>query len=344
MDPYFQKIKKYIDQFLDVERAASLRWRADVNRRTVLMLLLAAVLGVTVYMTLLRAPSSFPVDELVTVPEGSSVKAIGYELKEQGVVRSPIVFRVLMVVFGHERGARAGDYLFKEPANVWTVARAIASGNFGLEPLRIRIPEGATVRQMATIYTPQLQRFNAERFLKNALPHEGYFFPDTYFFLPNANDEMVLQAMRQNFDDHLATLNPPIASSTRSSEDIIKMASILEREAFKSRDRKMIAGVLWNRIDRGMLLQVDAAFLYTLGKGTFELTRADLAEDSPYNTYKYKGFPPTPIGSPSLDSIQAAMNPIKNNYLFYLADNNGVTHYSKTYEEHLEKKDLYLGT
>jgi len=92
-----------------------------------------------------------------------------------------------------------------------------------------------------------------------------------------------------------------------------------------------------------VLLQVDAAFLYTLGKGSFDLTVDDLTSDSPYNTYRYKGLPPTPIGSPSLDSILAAVTPIEHNYLFYLADNTGVTHYSRTYEEHLRLKRQYLG-
>ena len=122
------------------------------------------------------------------------------------------------------------------------------------------------------------------------------------------------------------------------------MASIVEREARDPEDRRMIAGVLWNRLSRGMALQVDVTFLYTIGKGTFQLTTKDLTNDSPYNTYVHKGFPPTPIGSPSLDSLLAAAVPTKNSYLYYLADHSGVTYFSKTYQEHLRKKRLYLGT
>ncbi len=321
-----------------------MRWRADINRRTVFFLLFVASILVLIWMTMLRAPDDFPVDELVSVPEGQSVKMIGSELRTQSVIRSPLTFRILMRVFGNDRGARAGDYLFKEPANVWTVARAIASGAFGLEPLRIRIPEGATTKQMAVLYAGELQRFNAANFLAEAQPLEGYLFPDTYFFLPNANEKSVIQAMHQNFEDKMLPLAQDFASSTHSQRDIIIMASILEREAFNPEDRRMIAGVLWNRMKLGMALQVDATFLYTLGKGTFQLTRADLASDSPYNTYVNKGLPPTPIGSPSLDSIEAALHPIKNNYIFYLADRDGVTHYSKTYDEHLELKHKYLGS
>jgi len=160
--------------------------------------------------------------------------------------------------------------------------------------------------------------------------------------LPNANEQSVLQAMRENFNDHIKELAPEIASSTHSLSDVIIMASILEKEAFNTKDRRMIAGVLWNRLKKGMALQVDATFLYTLGKGTFQLTKADLAADSPYNTYKNKGLPPTPIGSPSLDSIEAALNPIPNNYLYFLADHDGVTHYCKDYDCQLANKELYF--
>jgi UPF0755 protein len=93
-----------------------------------------------------------------------------------------------------------------------------------------------------------------------------------------------------------------------------------------------------------MPLQVDVTFLYTIGKNTFQLTTDDLRTDHPYNTYTNKGLPPGPIGSPSLDSLEAAITPTKNDYLFYLADNTGVTHYAKTYEEHLRNKRQYLGT
>jgi UPF0755 protein len=167
-------------------------------------------------------------------------------------------------------------------------------------------------------------------------------FPDTYFFLPNANESIVIQTLRQNFDAQVATIQPDIDASGHPLSDIVTMASILEREAYNTTDRKLISGVLWNRIERGMPLQVDAVFAYTLGKGTFDLTMADLTSDSPYNTYKFKGLPPTPIGSPSLDSLEAAANPTPNDYLYFLADRHGVTHYCKTYSCQLANKARYF--
>jgi UPF0755 protein len=135
-----------------------------------------------------------------------------------------------------------------------------------------------------------------------------------------------------------------LAISGKSLNDIVIMASIIEKEGTNLNDKKKISGVLWNRIDIGMALQVDAPFVYFLGKNTYQLTLEDLQIDSPFNTYINKGLPPTPIANPGIESLKAAINPERSDYLFYLADSEGTTHFSETYAEHLKKKKLYLGT
>jgi len=290
-------------------------------------------------------PQEFPVGKLVSVPEGASASEVGLLLQEQGVVQQSHTFRIAVILLGRDRGVRAGDYLFKEPKDVISIARAITTGAFGLEPIRFRVPEGATTNEMAKLFSSQLQRFDSDKFIGKAQPQEGYLFPDTYFFLPNASEDVVIDAMRQNFDAQVATLVGDITKSGRTLKDVVIMASILEREARNYEDRQKIAGVLWRRIKISMALQVDAAFIYSIGRSTFTLTTADLVnKDDPYNTYVHKGLPPGAIGSPSISSLRAAVNPIDKGYIFYLADRNYVTHYSKTYEEHLRKKALYLGT
>ncbi|MCE9541720.1 endolytic transglycosylase MltG [Candidatus Kaiserbacteria bacterium] len=344
MQPLIDWLQKFLDSSDRLQSELSERWRLHANRRTVLFLVSAGIVVTAAYLTMIQPPRTFPVDQLVSVREGATLSEIAAQLREDGVIRSPIAFRIVVTVLGHEKTVHAGDYLFKQPLDVFSVARAIAIGAFGLEPIRIRITEGATTRSMAIIYGSQLLRFDPQSFLEKAKPLEGYLFPDTYFFLPNATEDTVIKTMRQNFDLHETEIAPLVASSSHSLSDIVIMASIVEREARNTADRKMIAGVLWNRIKRGMALQVDVTFLYTLGKGTFQLTMTDLRSDSPYNTYVNKGLPPGPIGSPSLDSLKAAADPTKSDYLFYLADNHGVTHFSKTYEQHLRYKRLYLGS
>ena len=319
-------------------------WRNDTNRRSVLIIAVVGLIAASIYTQIIEPPQTFPTGELVSIPSGSSLVEVGTVLAQDHVIQSPFAFRILITLFAGSRGAKAGDYVFKEPMSVWGIARAVSLGQFGLEPVRIRIPEGSRVADMARLYEAVLPRFNAQAFVASAQPDEGFLFPDTYYFLPNVRENTVIQTMRQNFDQRVATYTPELASSTHSLEDIVTMASIIEREARNSKDRHMIAGVLWNRIQKGMALQVDVTFLYIIGKNTFQLTTKDLVTDSPYNTYTRKGLPPGPIGSPSLDSIDAALHPTPNKYFFYLADNTGVTHFSKTYQEHLQNKALYLGT
>ena len=120
------------------------------------------------------------------------------------------------------------------------------------------------------------------------------------------------------------------------------MASILEKEAYLTEDKKIIADILWRRLKEEMPLQVDAALQYITDRNTFELTKDDLKIDSPYNTYRYKGLPPTPISNPGLDSIKAAIFVEPNSYWYYLSDKNGKLYYSETFKEHKLKKAEYL--
>ncbi|MBI3075161.1 MAG: endolytic transglycosylase MltG, partial [Parcubacteria group bacterium] len=151
------------------------------------------------------------------------------------------------------------------------------------------------------------------------------------------------RAMRENFFKKIKPLETAIGDSGKNLHEILTMASLLEEEARAADTRRLIAGILWRRLKIGMPLQVDATFMYINGKNTFELTLEDLADDSsPYNTYTHKGLPPGPITNPGLDSIVAALYPKENPYLFYLADLSGTTYYSRTFDEHKEKKFRYL--
>ena len=345
MQKYAELLSRFFT-WVDAEsRRLAEHWREHANRRSITIIVAGGLAALLTYVLIIAPPANFPTGQLVTVPEGASAAEAGRMLEEQGVVRENHALRFAVQILGRDRGVRAGDYLFQEPAGILSVARRITTGAFGLEPIRIRIAEGATTRDMAKIYESQLQRFDAEKFLEKAQSQEGYFFPDTYFFLPNATEDTVIDAMRQNFDAQIQTLAGDITKSGKTLNEIVIMASILEKEAHTYADRQLISGVLWRRIRINMLLQVDAAFLYSLGYATFDLTKADLAnKDDPYNTYVHKGLPPGAIGSPSMSSLRAAANPIDQGYLFYLADRSYTTHYSKTYEEHLQKKALYIGS
>lgn len=295
------------------------------------------------YLFMIRPPAEFPVGVIVDIEEGSTLDDVAKRLESEQVIRSPLFFKYTVRIFyGGDHRLRAGEYYFLQEASPFYVARMMTAGDYGLVPVSVTIPEGASTFEMAEILDRRLAGFDRVRFIRLASEHEGYLFPDTYFFLPNADEKKIIKQMRGNFDEKIAKLRDDIKRSGRSEEDIVIMASLLEKEARQTQTRRKIAGILWKRLEIDMPLQVDAVFPYIIGKNTFELSLEDLQYDSPYNTYRYPGLPIGPIANPGMDSLHAALNPIDGPYLFYLADNSGVTHYSETFEEHKRKKAIYL--
>ncbi|MAZ67704.1 hypothetical protein CL652_02970 [bacterium] len=322
-------------------------WQEDrlhnLNRRTLLIITLILVLYSALYIGAFRPPSNFPTEQYVTIEEGDSLATLALSLEEEGIVRSAWWLEMIVRLRGGQRSVKAGDYLFAKPVSTFSIARRITTGVFGLEPISITIPEGSTVADMTVIYAQRLFKFDPERFFANAIDYEGYLYPDTYYFLPNVREDEVIRVMRDNFDRQIAEFRQQIEESPYTLHEILTLASIIEKEAWNDEDRQLISGVLHNRLSRNMLLQVDATFVYTHAKGTYDITIDELTdENNPYNTYVYKGLPPGPIAAVGRSSLYAALNPTPSEYLFYLADRRGTTYYSVTYEEHLAKKRRYV--
>lgn len=326
---------------------ARLRERLETHRlllRVIPLTVLSGVLLGALWVALVAAPADFHAPRIVTIREGMGLSEAAEQLTAQGVVRSGNLFLVFALIVGGERSLIAGDYYFPGPQNAITIASRLTTGDYELDPVKIMLPEGITVREMALIFADKLAYFDAQAFIALADGKEGYLFPDTYYFLPTASAEQIVRAMENNFYRRTEPLKEQVAASGHSLHEIVTMASLLEKEASDTEVRKMISGILWHRIDIGMKLQVDAVFPYIIGKNTFQVTTDDLMVDSPYNTYRYEGLPLGPIANPGFSSLEAAVAPTASKYLFYLADMRGVTHYSTTYAEHLRKQRLYLGS
>ena len=207
--------------------------------------------------------------------------------------------------------------------------------------ITVTIPEGYTVKQIAEVFEKS-NLFLKSEFLNLHQIDEGYLFPDTYKFFKNTTPQKVAEKMKNNFDIKTAEFLPELSRQKKSLKDIIIMASIIEKEVPNPQDRKIVSGILWKRIERGIGLQVDASLMYILGKTSAELTQDDLKINSPYNTYKYKGLPKVPISNPGKNAIEAAVFPQTSPYLFYLSDNDGITRYARNFEEHKNNKFKYL--
>lgn len=300
--PYFKKHKK--------------------ARRVFEGVVVAALLFLIAYSFLLAAPASFPVRTLVQVKKGATLEGVASDLKKRGIVNSATLFELAAHAYRSDGTVVAGEYAFESPQSILTVARRLTSGDFELEPIKVRVEEGMSGKQIADLLAKNLPDFDEAAFLAVASKEEGKLYPDTYFILPGEEPELIVSAMTGNFNEHIrqVQVSSAIASFGRPLGDVLAMASILEKEAATMQDRRIIAGILWHRLAIGMRLQVDTA----------------------PDTYKTTGLPAAPIGNPSVDAITAAVTPISTSYVYYLSDKDGVTHYSTTYDQHLQKKSIYL--
>lgn len=303
---------------------------------------LAFVLFSIFYFFLIKSPGDFPLGTIVKIKEGQNLYQISQTLKEENVIKSENLFNFVLRITGQDRNLLYGDYYFDKKVNLLGVAHRLSQGEFNIDPVPVTIVEGMTVYDIAEKLAKTYEDFNEDKFILLSKEHEGYLFPDTYYFLPQVDEESALRAMLDNFNNKVLSIYEGNKVIGKSLDEIIIMASILEKEARTTQTRRIISGILWNRIDIGMPLQVDAVFPYINGKNTYQLSLDDLKIDSPYNTYLYKGLPVGPIANPSLDSIKAAMDPISNDYLFYLSDRSGNMYYSADFEGHKINRILYL--
>jgi UPF0755 protein len=296
------------------------------------------------YNVSFKAPRTFPETAIIAVSEGTSLSQIAKSLKEEHIISSEFWFTNFVMLLKHERRIVEGEYYFEKPMSVYDIAKRMTTGEYHTEQLKTTIPEGIPVADISVIIKEHYPFFDSIHFVTIAQGKEGYLFPDTYYFGSNPRPEKVLEILTSTFDKKIA--QPDIAAKItafgKPLKEILTMASILEGEARQMETRQIVSGILWERINRGIPLQVDASFRYVNGKTTENLTLDDLKIDSPYNTYLYKGLPPTPISNPGLGAIEAAVTPIETDYLYFLTDSEGVMHYAKTLDEHVKNKNKYL--
>jgi UPF0755 protein len=314
-----------------------MKWKLTIISAVIFTLVFCSIIAVN-----LSSPASFPTGAYYSVNKGVGLNALADDLKTKNIIKNPFWFKTFSVLFGGTKGIIAGDYFLNNKQNTILIAYKFSRGDFRLTPIKVTIPEGLNIFEIAKIISEKFPQIPEETFRELAKVNEGYLFPDTYFFLPNVLAQDILLEMNRNFNLRIKTLDIEINNFGKPLSDIIKMASIIEKEARTMEARQIIAGILWKRISIGMPLQVDVSFKYINGKVTEDLTLADLKIDSPYNSYLYKGLPPTPIANPGLDSIKATIKPIKTDYLYFLSDKNGEMYYAKDYAGHLHNKELYL--
>ncbi len=309
-----------------------------------------------------------------TIASGESSEAISKRLDESGIIRSSLAFRVYTALEGLSSGLQAGTYDLSPSSKLADIARELSDGKVLSDEIKVVIPEGLTNDQLADLLADEflpyqesgsglsskaplkaafLDSFSGEDLTTSDYPFlegrpagaslEGFLFPDTYYFFKTATPEEVRNRLLDTFEEKVpATLRAEAESLNRDFFEVLTLASILEKELRTSADRKVAADLFWRRLDSGMALQSDATVNYVTGKSRLQPTLDDLEVESLYNTYLHPGLPPGPISHPSRDAIESALEPTPNDYVYYLNDASGKTHFAKTYAEHLANKAKYL--
>ncbi len=291
------------------------------------------------------------------IKRGDNFLVIAQNLKSAGLIKDRLVFSTLVLAKGAATHLKAGEYVFESGSALNKIINKIKKGEvvLGSDEMVLAIPEGLNLAQISELIKSEAGRINLNNIKASSLSGkfsglmavdrkyntlEGFIFPDTYRFNKAATNTEILERILKNFDSKTSEFKTREVLNGRNFYDILKMASILEEEV-PPVDMLVAAGVLWKRLRLGMPLQVDASLVYGLGR---PIKRSDTtAFNSPYNTYQYKGLPPTPISNPGLTSIRAAAYPVESDYLYYLSrSRDGATIFSKTLEEHNLAKAKYL--
>ncbi len=280
--------------------------------------------------------------QIFVIEKGEGMRQISNDLKSKGLIKDPIVFFLLTKKLGLDTKVQAGTFRINPSMSAYDIAQNLTHGTLDIW---ITIPEGKRATEIADILKQNIPTYETS-WRTGLIANEGYLFPDTYLIPRDADINQIITIMKNNFDTKYENIEN---NSNRTLNEIVTIASLVEREAKHPEDRPLVASVITNRLEIGMALNIDATVQYLLGYQESEkswwkrnLTFNDLKINSPYNTYTNAGLPPSPIANPGIAAIEAAINPAKTDYLYYLSDSDGVNHYAKTLEEHNRNVEKYI--
>lgn len=309
------------------------------------------------------------------VKPGESAREVGSRLEEENIISSALAFRAFLILHGRPT-IQAGRFALDSALPLSEIVEHLSLGKGSADEVQLTFVEGDTAEE----YRQQLAASGIEgaagfldlaRDFKRSQDYgfladssasaslEGYLFPDTYRFSKSASADAIIDKFLSNFERKLnSELQAEISRTGRGIFEVVIMASLVEGEVGRNfgegaklkaeevekieTERKLVASVFYNRLDLGMALQSDATITYITGVKKARATAADLEIDSPYNTYKYRGLPPGPIGNPSLEAIRAAVYPAESDYLYFLSKADGEAVFAKTLDEHNANKARYL--
>lgn len=292
----------------------------------------------------------------VTIPAQCTTSQVARILYEHNLIQNEKFFVGYCRVKGLDQNLKAGVYSFNRAQSLSELVEGLVQGK--VVTVGFTVPEGYTLSQIGELLVKEnictaeewqqalIQDYDYE-FLKKAPDTEnhleGFLFPATYRVARDVTAQQVVDMMLKRFEQEWkGGLAATAREQGRDVYEVVTLASLIEKEARVDEERPVIAGVLINRLKKGMPLQVDATVLYSLGEHKPVVTYRDLEVDSPYNTYRYPGLPLGPIASPGSASLAAALQPAQHSYYYYVYMGDGRHYFSKTHDEHVQAKQKYL--
>lgn len=288
----------------------------------------------------------------LSFPAGSGMRKLAADLKSGGVIRSSWHFVLLTRLRGKAHSLKAGEYRFSDDMTPDIILKKIVSGD--VDYRKFTLPEGYSVFQAAELLE-QKGYFSKHSFLEKCrdtslllrlgvaeASAEGYLYPATYNVSREGGEERLLEQMIGQFNREYPAVPEGEGATRFSRHEIVTLASIIEKEAVTAAEKPLISSVFHNRLRIGMPLQSDPTAVYGVRAFTGKVSKADIQRRSPYNTYLNKGLPPGPIGNPGRDAVQAAMNPAKSEYLYFVARQDGTHQFSRNLADHNRAVALYL--
>lgn len=337
-----------------------------IGRRlfTIVIVLIVILGGAAVYTYNQMQPvSTSSASVKVEIKSGAGTSKIADLLKQEGLIKNSLMFKVYLKMKSEGAKFQAGVYELSPGMTYDQIIGKLNSGDVvKADMVHFTIPEGYTLKQMADKLS-QEGIVNKDRFLKLAKDPEGIkvpllrefpandkqiyrleglLFPETYELKKGSSEADIMTRMLEELQaklDGIPDWKARLEKRKLTLPELMTVASLIEREVVVDTERKKVASVIYNRLEKGMKLEIDATVQYLLGKPKERLLNSDLRKkDSPYNTYLYKGLPPGPIASPSVKSIEAALEPDTTDYLFYVTKKDGSQEhlFAKTYAEHLK--------
>lgn len=275
-----------------------------------------------------------------SVATGENIRDIASNLKEKNLIKDPIIFFLIVKQAMLEGKIQAGNFRLSASQTPLSIAQTLTHG---IADIKVTIPEGYRAEEIAQVLKNTIPTYE-DSWVATLKAQEGRLFPDTYLVPHNATIDFITQMFKTNFEAHFSLIT---RTTSLSSDNIIILASLVEREAKFEQDRPLISSVIANRLAIGMPLQIDATVQYVIGTPKqwwppLTDTGTNIAPKSPFNTYTHQGLPPTPISNPGMAALQAAANPLKTEYKYYVADKQGHSHFATTLEEHNKNIEKYL--